>query len=139
MSTSNENEYLGFMIRKDSDISFAVVRNNKTVHTASTEKLAKRWVSRFRKMVTRSLSLRQASEDLILFAPVIEQPAENSNIIAIASGPESEIAEKSIKIISKKNGQPQLDIKNLDSNEVLGLMRRAEYMITNIVLRNGTL
>lgn len=129
-----EIEYLGYIIKQNGDKSF-VITKDRALHTCSSEKEARAWISSHKKMSEKSASLKKIGEDTILFSPPGE-PEQEDNIIAMVNeNPE----EKYIRITSQKNGAPLLDIKNLDANEVIGLMRRAEYIITNIVLRNGTI
>lgn len=137
LNNSSDIEFLGFIIKKKNN-SFVVTKNDKEYYQCSSEKAARTWTVRFRKMLGRSAALKQISSDDITLEPVVENTENKSNIIAII-GDGVVTEEKYIKITSKKNAAPVLDIKNLDSNEVLGLMRRAEYMITNFVLRNGSI
>lgn len=123
-----------FVVKKTQD-NYTVSYKNKILHTTESEHGAHIWITRYITMQSRTLALRTVSLDSIEFNPNSEN---KSNIILL---PKSETVEgtKYIKIISRKNLPPELDIQNLDSNEVLGLMRRAEYMITNFVLRNGSI
>lgn len=134
---TNDFEYSGFIIQKK-DKYFAVFKNNKMYYASDSEDQAKKWINQFRKGLSKSLKLKKISDDLILFSPVDQDRKDKLNIVAIFNQ-NIDSEEKYIKITSKKSGPPVLDIKNLDSNEVIGLMRRAEYMITNVILRNGNI
>ena len=131
---SKDTEYLGFTIRLADDKSYLVIRD-KFIQNFATEEQAKRWIIIQHQFLTRNAELKQISEKTILFSPPGE--IEETNLVAIVNE-SAQFEEKYIKIISRKNAPPELDIKNLDANEVMGLIRRADHIITNIVLRNGS-
>lgn len=134
----SESEHLGFIIRQIDAKTFAIIRGDRQYHCCDSEKLAKKWIFRFRRMLNRTNNLKQTAEDIVSFEPSKDEPEETSNIVAIANSPVAETTEKYIKITLRPNGSPHVECKNINANETLGLMRRADYMITNNVLRHGS-
>lgn len=135
---SDSKEYMGYEIKKSGDDSFLVVKDEKSLATCLTEYEARGWINRHRRLISNSAKLRNVHADIIKKAPE-GKDKEKSNLVLLAGQEEKTAGEKYIKIISRKNRAPEIDVGNLDSNEVLGLMKRAEYLITNHILRNGSI
>jgi hypothetical protein len=131
-------DYLGFTIRQTDSNTYVVSQKGQDYFSCNSERKAKRWIFNFKKTLNKSTTLKQVAEDIVLYMPANSSEEETPNIIAIVN-PNMEEAEKYIKIAIKPNGHPDITYKNLNTNEVLGLMRRADYIITNNVLRNGML
>lgn len=134
----SESEHLGFIIRQIDAKTFSIVRGEKQYHCCESEKQAKKWIFRFRRMLNRTNSLKQTADDIVAFVPSDQEQEETNNIVAISNAPVADSTEKYIKITMKTNGSPHVECKNINANETLGLMRRADYMITNNVLRHGS-
>lgn len=128
-----EFEFLGFVIKKIAN-NYVIFKDNKQYYSCSNETEAKQWTVKFRKMLTRGAALKQTPDNIVAFQ--IPGDEKKTNIIVIPGALDKK--EKYIKIsCGEKNAQPIIDVQHLDANEILGLLRRAEYILTNSILRNG--